>query len=268
MSTTSQNTFKRQSNMNFQNNRGHRNHRNQRNQRPRNNFKQPRRKFNQPEEKRNTFVNVGPHLRRMAGNNYTMRDELDQESHKSSRGVDGRLVVGSEAWGNIQKRFGNKYIYTPDETTPEWREKYLPKQSRQESNVNPDEEVEMLGWEYHEDQGGYFTHKAYHNKKFNYHTVRVDGEIYKLPKAEDGFKDERGLCFVIGFDQKTHQWKHMQNSWVSYWDTAEGVKQSKNKDYRLKRSINKKRYERARKNNVNEIMARVDYDTLMQNGNY
>ena len=197
-----------------------------------------------------------------------MRDELDQESHKSSRGVDGRLVVGSEAWGNIQKRFGNKYIYTPDETTPEWREKYLPKQLRQESTVNPDEEVEMLGWEYHEDQGGYFTHKAYHNKKFNYHTVRVNGEIYKLPKAEDGFKDERGLCFVIGFDQKTHQWKHMQNSWVSYWDTAEGVKQSKNKDYRLKRSINKKRYERARKNNVNEIMARVDYDTLMQNGNY
>jgi len=36
----------------------------------------------------------------------------------------------------------------------------------------------------------------------------------------------------------------------------------------LKRSINKKRYERARKNNVNEIMARVDYDTLTQNGNY
>ena len=265
MNSTSQNTFKRQS----QSNMNSRNNRNQRygSRNSRNKFRQSFKSQPQPEEKKK-FISVGPYLRRLPGSSILrFVDKGGTISDNASCGVDGRLVVGSRGWHELRSRFDNQVIYTPDETTPEWREEHLPKQLKKINDENPDEEVEMIGWEYNS-KGDYFTHAAYNNKKFNYLSVRVNGQLYKLPKAEDGFKDERGLCFVITFDKTQQKWIYKQNKWTSYWDTPEGIKENENREYRLKRQFNKKRYERNKNRKPEEIMARVYLEPLIYNENH
>ena len=154
-------------------------------------------------------------------------------------------VPGSKTYFFNNRREKNKYESNLSNEEILNLKKYLPiKYIGFNSNKDPNEVLQDLGWKYDENIGKFYHHKYQNNDNspifFDCGVKMHNNQRYLVPLSKRGHLDQDGLTW--SYKNISNIWYLERNLSIDFWSTRRGKRMAKYIEYRKRRTKRQQMY--------------------------